>query len=733
MRDKGCAAEVWVLAYSLLEVTAQQEYGSPPDEPMSYEPYDDFCGSGDNAWVNQGSDVEDEIEVDETEVEKAARKVRVEYQDFWTKRDRTDTTNKYWSEQTEGMVDAYMDWCLREAAGEPLPECNKPSLWIDVVDIFRTQYREVPWTDDKFDSASLIQSGILPTSPLKHSTGFTIRSISLYHKLFVHCPRLGIQPFAKAICDLEGVAFRPYLSSQIYAALDVYYRLHEDDELDVHMIAQMDGNDSLKRVERKEDCLVDKEEAGLELPQASRERIDRRIAGEDYFASLEETKVWDESNWDSIEETSAGADAPLLQHVWAEGRCKEQWHNMKETNTVKSAAKFRENGWARYPLALVHLLMAAEKEERERTEEGRPKGSLAITYDIACKFSKTLSQSPLKTLAQWSGYLPVVGTMHGYSHERLCQLLFLMLYVVGCGLEDGEGDERFFNAISEFLYYKDVKTYSNLSRFLHGNYKQALGIISTRDALSASMKSAVCVAHRPRRPLGWNTTEVEHVTELPGTSGSGNIYERKHWNEEENEQKLIADVHALETCLSIEVRLECLLVARMFEMARLNVSGTASLGYKMRKHIAQSLKSCSKSIQNAITSYNEAAAALSPPRRKITWDEIVDFSYLSEFNILRDTAEDVRERKWATPQNRLLMTRFFKFIQAEEELAWVHVEVKRLLTYMVDEEERVCGKAKEVEAEDPALACSFVSTGRNGLIQLLAQIPAVCHYQAEGV
>lgn len=124
----------------------------------------------------------------------------------------------------------------------------------------------------------------------------------------------------------------------------------------------------------------------------------------------------------------------------------------------------------------------------------------------------------------------------------------------------------------------------------------------------------------------------------------------------------------------------------------------------MQKHIGQSLKNRSKSIQTAITSYNEAAAALSPPRRKITWDEVVDFSYLSEFDILRETREDVREKQWATPQNRLLMTRFFKYIHAEEELDRVHVEVKQLLTYMVDEEERVCGKAKEVEVEKPALA-----------------------------
>ncbi|KAE9388831.1 hypothetical protein BT96DRAFT_750088, partial [Gymnopus androsaceus JB14] len=41
---------------------------------------------------------------------------------------------------------------------------------------------------------------------------------------------------------------------------------------------------------------------------------------------------------------------------------------------------------------------------------------------------------------------------------------------------------------------------------------------------------------------------------------------------------------------------------------------------------------------------------------------------------------------------------------AEEELARVHVKVKRLLTYMVDEEQEVCGKAREVEEVNLALA-----------------------------
>ncbi|KAJ3752792.1 hypothetical protein EV360DRAFT_7246, partial [Lentinula raphanica] len=148
-------------------------------------------------------------------------------------------------------------------------------------------------------------------------------------------------------------------------------------------------------------------------------------------------------------------------------------------------------------------------------------------------------------------------------------------------------------------------------------------------------------------------------------------------------------------------RLEQLLVSRIFEMSRLNISGT---GYKMRKMIANSLKTRSKSIQAAIVAYNDAAAALRPPRRAISWDEVVDYSFLSEFDILRDTREDVREKKWATPSNRLLMFRFFKLIRAEEELDRLHVEIKRLFTYMRDEEHLLCGKADEIEDDNPALA-----------------------------
>lgn len=89
----------------------------------------------------------------------------------------------------------------------------------------------------------------------------------------------------------------------------------------------------------------------------------------------------------------------------------------------------------------------------------------------------------------------------------------------------------------------------------------------------------------------------------PGARDQTALLERKHRNKQENEQKLLADIQALELKLNITHRwtedseewkaakkkvkeadyqksldkLEGLLVARIFEMSRLNVSGTGAM------------------------------------------------------------------------------------------------------------------------------------------------------------
>ena len=163
--------------------------------------------------------------------------------------------------------------------------------------------------------------------------------------------------------------------------------------------------------------------------------------------------------------------------------------------------------------------------------------------------------------------------------------------------------------------------------------------------------------------------------------------------------------------------LEGLIVARMFELTKMNRSQTGMLslfkttttntiviGYSLRKHIANALKARSVAICNALDRYNAAALALVPPRQVLDWDQVVEYAFLSDFDILRDARQDVRRKPWATPAARLAIDQAFKLERAEEEVARLNIEIPRLATYIWDEE--VCLRAKEIELSHshPALA-----------------------------
>ena len=109
---------------------------------------------------------------------------------------------------------------------------------------------------------------------------------------------------------------------------------------------------------------------------------------------------------------------------------------------------------------------------------------LALGYDIGCRFSTTLNNSPLGRQARANNHTSLVGAFHGHAHNRLCQLRFLATYIDGLGLEDLEGCERFFSKsnalagstryastfhrrqlISEFCRHVDeFETYQNLCK-----------------------------------------------------------------------------------------------------------------------------------------------------------------------------------------------------------------------------------------------------------------------------
>ena len=128
------------------------------------------------------------------------------------------------------------------------------------------------------------------------------------------------------------------------------------------------------------------------------------------------------------------------------------------------------------------------------------------------------------------------------------------------------------------------------------------------------------------------------------------------------------------------------------------------LGYSLRKHIGNALKARSVAIRTALDRYNAAALALAPPRQILDWDQVVEYAFLSDFDLLRDAHQYIRRKPWATPAARLAIDKAFKLERAEEEVARLNIEVRRLATYIRDED--ICLRAKERELSDslPALA-----------------------------
>ena len=103
-------------------------------------------------------------------------------------------------------------------------------------------------------------------------------------------------------------------------------------------------------------------------------------------------------------------------------------------------------------------------------------------------------------------------------------------------------------------------------------------------------------------------------------------------------------------------------------------------GYKLHKYIGKALQTCSAAIRTALTQYNAAAKALSC--RTLEFNEVVDYAFLANFNLLRDTRQDILMCPWASLTARLAINTYFKLCRAEEEVIHLNVEIHRMVMYL---------------------------------------------------
>ncbi|KAJ7462181.1 hypothetical protein B0H11DRAFT_1735562 [Mycena galericulata] len=758
-------------------------------------------------------------------------------EDWRTRRNRTEIRNQAFESLMPEMVTAYIRYCAEQEmptrAQEPLrPQANavEEIYDIQVVDMFDTSEVEVK-LDPRGEGVApaLIMEGLVPCAPWAPTVAITVRVLEAYRVTHVRCPQLAIQPYVKSLCDIHGVAFRPYLSQQFSIAYDVYlairrqtdervlnalgrgskwrakhqcpacmYKLEGEDKLIFDMLTTMDGNDSLKRVLRR--LRLQDEGDGDPTLGKSKERVDNRDAGDGYYLSREKVDRWAKTRLAEV--------LPMDVNAEKDNPCADRWKNMVNDVTSKMWGIFDETGiflalcrhgfvlvitdmirsgeLAKYPLAVVQELLDVFGIK------------LGAGYDVGCHFEATVQNSELGEQAKKNKLKYLVGSFHGHAHNRLCQLSFLATYVEGMGLEDLEGCERYFsrsNGLAKSCRYASrfhrqqeimtyakhfdsFETYANLSKFLCTNYKQALAILKTEPTLETWMRQegvetydefhlwleeekTYLLGLKHAAKTNVETLEMEYVQKLVNLSASeakykvlageakraregGAVYvpgvakvELARRHRKEKVEKDLQSVQDLESLLGITERwnaespkwqstvvevkkrkyqlaldaLELLIVERIFELTKMNQSQT---GYKMRKHIAKALQARSKAVKNAIDRYNTAAVALDPPMPHLTWEQVVDYAFLADFDILRDTRAEVQSRPWMRPAYRLAMDRYFKILRAREEIKRLNVEIPRIVTWIRDENRvlrkkeaelrRVEGKSEEEVEADRGMA-----------------------------
>lgn len=187
------------------------------------------------------------------------------------------------------------------------------------------------------------------------------------------CPHLSIHAFIKSICDLHSIPFKSHISRQFSISYDLYlsirnladeltqkalgrdsedwrlrhvcppctYVLEDEEKLKFSMLYTIDGNDSLKRIQRREAApiTIDDDASTLREPVLgdSSESKDAREAGKGVYLTNEQVNQWSK-------EILAQLCPEYNEDETDDNPCAERWRNMRTELTAKMWGVFHETG-----------------------------------------------------------------------------------------------------------------------------------------------------------------------------------------------------------------------------------------------------------------------------------------------------------------------------------------------------------------------------------------------------
>ncbi|KAG0705573.1 hypothetical protein DFH29DRAFT_980829 [Suillus ampliporus] len=550
----------------------------------------------------------------------------------------------------------------------------------------------------------------------------------LLHTLAAYCQ----MRCCRALCFLHDIPYRPYLTTQLSSAFDVYLEILQ--RVDQHLCT------ALKCDTPNWHLLNSCPACFYKLDDEPKLEFEWLVSAcSDFWVDPESVDKFsgEAEEGNDIEDTAVETNpAPFS--------CADQWKNTGPETWKKMFSIFDQLGifiaacrhrfvllacdmirsgeLAKYPLAIIDkLLMFYGKNG-------------ACTYDIGCAFTKTLAQD--------LGFHLMVGAFHGHAHNRMCQLDWHPMYITGTGHSEGEGCKHIFSAsnalacgtqhastfhrhqtIEQHFAFSNDDKYANLGNFLWNHYREALKSIEILTVKLSTIKSELSITDDNFPCYLEQECAYLHSLKQPPV----------------RDQFCICYVEALDelTKRSLQKINEVLAQARIrvdslyaklqhAEALVVHVEIQLAARYKLCQQISKALQQCSEAIQNAINWYNIQAVALNPPRPKISWKDIVDYSFLGEFDLLRHSRADICSNDWAKPAHQEATNKFFKLRCAHEEVERLNIEVRRLRTAIHAEELQTSAVIDDLLLSDLRLAAELQCQWC-----LCAGVNAVHHYRLD--
>jgi hypothetical protein len=96
-----------------------------------------------------------------------------------------------------------------------------------------------------------------------------------------------------------------------------------------------------------------------------------------------------------------------------------------------------------------------------------------------------------------------------------------------------------------------------------------------------------------------------------------------------------------------------------------------------------------------------------PPHPSLSWKEIVDYSFIGEFDTLQHSRADIRDQSWTHTACCEATVKFFKLCCAREEIMRLDIEMRQLHVSICNEAIHYEQVISQLSSSDPPLAAEL--------------------------